>query len=134
MAGIVDLDKLLKLMTPEIQPGEYVFCSVKGKISSYVHLNPLAIFVEPEGVTLILPVAAAEKAQLTFENRYKQITLSVHSSLDAVGLTAAVASKLASCDISANVVAAYYHDHIFVPIEKAEDALSALKELMAAAM
>ncbi len=63
---------------------------------------------------------AAEKAQLAYESKFNQITLTVHSSLDAVGLTAAVATKLASYGISANVVAAYYHDHIFVQTEKAD--------------
>lgn len=112
MAGIVELDELLKSMTPEIQHGEYVFCSVKGNFSEYEHLNPLASFVESEGLTLILAAGAAEKAGLAYESKFKQITLTVHSSLDAVGLTAAVASKLASCGISANVVAAYYNDYM----------------------
>jgi len=91
-------------------------------------LSPLACFVEEEGLTLIVSVASAEKAQLAYEGKFKQITLTVHSSLDAVGLTAAVATKLASYDISANVVAAYYHDHIFVQTEKADEALMALNE------
>lgn len=67
-----------------------------------------------------------------YESLFKQITLTVYSSLDALGLTAAVARKLASHGISANVVAAYYHDHIFVQKEKADEALLALKELSAA--
>ncbi len=132
MSGIVDLDVLLKTLSPEIQPGEYVFCSIDGHFSDYVHLHPLAFFVEPEGLTLIVPAEEADKAGLAYEGKFKQITLTVHSSLDAVGLTAAVATKLASYSISANVVAAYYHDHIFVQPEKAGMALSALKEFNAA--
>ncbi|MBN2489109.1 MAG: ACT domain-containing protein [Methanosarcinaceae archaeon] len=132
MVGIVELDELLKSMTPEIQSGDYVFCTVDGEYSDYAHLSPLACFLEAEGLTLIVSVEAAEKAQLAYENTFKQITLTVHSSLDAVGLTAAVATKLASHDISANVVAAYYHDHIFVQTEKADSALLALKEFGAA--
>jgi len=128
MAGIVELDVLLKSMTPEIKSGEYVFCTVDGDYSDYAHLNPLASFVESEGLTLIVSVEAAEEAQLPYESTFRQITLTVHSSLDAVGLTAAVATKLASYDISANVVAAYYHDHIFVQSEKADEALLALQE------
>jgi len=131
MTGIVGLDDLLKNMTPEIQNGDYAFCTVDGKYSDYTHLSPLACFLEEEGLTLIVPVEAAQKARLAYESVFKQITLTVHSSLDAVGLTAAVATKLASCNISANVVAAYYHDHIFVQKEKADEALSALKELAA---
>ena len=128
MAGIVEIDELLKAMTPEIQIGEYVFCTVEGNYTDYTHLNPRALFVESEGLTLILSVEAAEKANLAYGSIFKQITLTVHSSLDAVGLTAAVATKLSSYGISANVVAAYYHDHIFVQSEKANEALLALKE------
>lgn len=132
MAGIVELDELLKSMKPEIKNGEYVFCTVDGHYSDYTHLNPLASFVESEGLTLIVSVEAAKKAQLAYESTYRQITLMVHSSLDAVGLTAAVATKLALHDISANVVAAYYHDHIFVQTEKADEAILALQEFSAA--
>lgn len=132
MTGIVELDELLKSMSPEIQSGEYVFCTVDGNYSDYAHLNPLATFVELEGLTIVVPVKEAKKAQLAYKSRFKQITLTVHSSLDAVGLTAAVSTKLASRGISANVVAAYYHDHIFVQTEKAEEALSALGEFSAA--
>lgn len=128
MAGIIELDELLKSMTPKIQSGEFVFCTVDGNCTDYAHLNPLAFFMESEGLTLILSVKSADEAQLAYESKFKQITLTVHSSLDAVGLTAAVATKLSSYGISANVVAAYYHDHVFVQSEKADEALSALKE------
>jgi len=128
MTGIVEIDELLKSMSPEIKNGEYVFCTVDGSYSDYAHLSPLACFVESEGLTLIVSAESAEKAKLAYESKFKQITLTVHSSLDAVGLTAAAATKLASYGISANVVAAYYHDHIFVQTEKANEALLALKE------
>jgi hypothetical protein len=130
MAGITELDELLKSISPELQSGEYVFCSVGGNYSDYSHLNPLASFKESEGLSLILPVEAAEKANIAYEGKFKQITLTVHSSLDAVGLTAAIAIKLASHGISANVVAAYYHDHIFVQSEKADKALMALNDFV----
>lgn len=129
MSGIVELEKLLKSMSPEIKSGEYVFCTVDGNCLDYAHLKPLASFRESEGLCLIVSLEEAEKAQLAYEGKFKQITLTVHSSLNAVGLTAAVATKLASYGISANVVAAYYHDHIFVPTEKASEALLAIKEL-----
>ncbi len=132
MAGIVELDELLQYISPEIKSGEYVFCTVGGNCSDYVHLNPIAFFVESEGLTLIVSVEAADKAQLAYEGKFKHITLTVHSSLEAVGLTAAVSTKLASRGISANVVAAYYHDHIFVQTENADEALLALQEFGAA--
>ena len=131
MAGIVELNELLKSMTPEIQSGEYVFCTVDGNRTDYAHLNPLGVFMESEGLTLIVSVEAADKSQLVYESTFKHITLTVQSSLDAVGLTAAVAAKLSSCNISANIVAAYYHDHLFVHSEKADEALLALQELSA---
>ncbi|RUO44292.1 transporter [Aliidiomarina taiwanensis] len=129
MSGITDLDKLLRLMRPELNDTEFVFCTVTGPLKAYVELNPVATFNEAEGLTLVLEKSAAEKACLLFESTYSQITLTVHSSLEAVGLTAAVATKLASKGISANVIAAYYHDHVFVQASKASAALAALNEL-----
>lgn len=128
MSGIKDLTNLLHSMHPKLVEGEFVFCTVSGEIKEYVALNPVATFIESEGLTLVLQKSAAQSAGLSFEGTYSQITLTVHSSLEAVGLTAAVASKLASKGISANVIAAYYHDHIFVQANKAKAALLALEE------
>ncbi|CDT50508.1 hypothetical protein VCR4J2_580040 [Vibrio coralliirubri] len=128
MAAITDLDLLLKSMSPELIDGNYVFCTVDGALADYVQLNPISTFREKEGLTLVLEEDVATKAQLDFDAVFSLITLSVHSSLEAVGLTAAFATKLGSYGISANVVASYYHDHIFVQKDKAEAAMSALKE------
>ncbi|WP_285162979.1 ACT domain-containing protein [Shewanella goraebulensis] len=128
MTGITDLNQLLANMSPELHTGEFVFCHVKGRIAEYAHLDPLCLFQEQEGLTLVLSSEAAIQAYLPFEGRFKQITLTVHSSLEAVGLTAAIAQKLTDYGISANVIAAYYHDHIFVPADKAALAMTALKE------
>ena len=81
MTGIVEIEELLKSMSPEIRGGEYVFCSVDGELVDYVHLNPLATYIEAEGLTLILSVEAADSANIAYEGKYKQITLTVHSSL-----------------------------------------------------
>ena len=129
MTVVVELDQLLKSMSPEMQVGEYAFCTLACDDFNYKQLNPLASFKESEGITVIVSVEVAIQEKLAFSGTFKQITLTVHSSLQAVGLTAAVAGKLASYGISANVVAAYYHDHIFVQTEKAQQALLALKEL-----
>lgn len=131
MAGIVDLAQLLSGMQPELGQGEFVFCPVSGVPSDYLELDPLATFREDEGLTLLLHKATAEAAGLSFDGVYRQITLKVHSSLEAVGLTAAVSSQLADRGISANIIAASYHDHLFVPVDKAERALTALRELAA---
>lgn len=128
MSGIKELDTLLQSMSPELQAGEFVFCTVKNSLSEVVSLQPIATFMEQEGLTVIVEKQQAEQANLKFDGVFKLITLTVHSSLDAVGLTAAVATKLAEHGISANVVAAFYHDHIFVQTDKAEQAMTALRK------
>jgi len=131
MSGITELEALLTSMQPELLASEVVFCTVAGPLADYVSLEPIATFREAEGLTLVLEKSIAEEAALVFEGTFRQITLTVHSSLEAVGLTAAVSENLAGKGISANVIAAYYHDHIFVQSAKAEMALSALKEFSA---
>jgi len=128
MTAITDLDILLTSMSPEKIEGNYVFCTVSGVLSDYLALEPIAVFREKEGLTLVLEEDQAASAKLDFDGVFSLITLSVHSSLEAVGLTAAFATKLASYGISANVIAGYYHDHIFVQKDKADAAMSALKE------
>ena len=82
-------------------------------------------------MSLVISRDAAKEAGIAFDCTFRLISLKVHSSLEAVGLTAAIAGKLASKGISANVIAAFYHDHILVPSRQAEDALAALKEIRA---
>jgi hypothetical protein len=129
MKCVVELDTLLNTLSPKLQDGEFVFCAVPGSISAYGHLEALAAIREPEGVTLILPVVDAVRENFRFDHTFRQITLTIHSSLQAVGLTAAVSGKLAAKGIPANVVAGFYHDHIFVPSEKAREAVDVLREL-----
>ena len=129
MTGITNLTTLLQTMKPELATTEFVFCTVADELSRYLNLEPIATFHEKEGLTLVLEKHQAQQASLPFEGVFLKITLSVHSSLEAVGLTAAVSAQLTKYGISANVIAAYYHDHIFVPKEKATQAMVALKEL-----
>ena len=129
MSGITDINELLGSMQPALVDESFVFCTIKGQLADYVALDPIATFRESEGLTLVLSQTAADKAGLYYECVFRQITLTVHSSLEAVGLTAAVSTALADQDISANVIAAYYHDHVFVPNAQAEQALLALKAL-----
>ena len=129
MTGETNLNKLLSSMSPKLLDDEYVFCSVKnGQYGDLIDLSPLATYMEAEGLTLVITKDNADKAKLEYESVFKCITLLIHSSLEAVGLTAAVSTKLAENGISANVVAAYYHDHIFVQSVKAELALDALHD------
>ncbi len=129
MAGERDIKKLLKNMTPTLCKQEYVFVTTNKKIAEVIALNPLCTFMEEEGLTLIVEKDIAISNGLKFEGVFKKITLKIHSSLEAVGLTAAVATQLKDYNISANVVAAYYHDHIFVQSSLSEKALNCLNEL-----
>ncbi|MBB3559800.1 ACT domain-containing protein [Sinorhizobium sp. B11] len=133
MTGITDLSVLLATMEPELVAGEFVYCAVPAsRLEDYLHLRPLALFHEKEGLTLILPQDRATEAGLQASAPLRQITLKVHSSLEAVGLTAAFSQALKEVGISANVVAGYYHDHIFVPAGDADRAVEALRRLSAA--
>ena len=130
MTGETDLEKLLESMSPKLMDGEYVFCTFENaQYGDYADLDPLAAIREPEGLTLIIPRSKADDKGLGYESVFKGITLSVHSSLEAVGLTAAFSGKLTEHGISANVVAGFYHDHIFVQSELAKRAVEALIEL-----
>ena len=128
MTGETELAKLLKDMKPELHPGEYVYCLALSWESA-TQLKPIGIFHEKEGVTVILSKRSAEEASLPYSTVCAWITLTVHSSLEAVGLTAAVSKALTEANISCNVIAAYYHDHIFVPIKDGTRALQVLNNL-----
>lgn len=92
-------------------------------------MHPLATMVEDEGVTLVLTAAEAELAGVPGSAPMCWITLRVHSSLTAVGLTAAVATALSRDDISCNVIAGFHHDHLFVPADRADAAMACLRAL-----
>ena len=87
------------------------------------------LFREREGLTAVLPKAEAEHIEVDYAFTSRMITLSVHSSLEAVGLLAAVTHALARANISVNAVSAFYHDHLFVPEQRAEEALRLLLAL-----
>jgi len=128
MAGETDLDKLIREMKPELNAGEYVFCLTDPKDNVRL-TEALCLFQEKEGITMILTKQKADEAKLPYSATYAWITLTVHSSLEAVGLTAAVSQALTEASISCNMVAAYYHDHLFVPYTHGEKAMAALQDL-----
>ncbi|CAN7752301.1 ACT domain-containing protein [Caballeronia sp. LjRoot29] len=125
---ITDLNMLLASMSPERQPGVYIYATVPFAYD-LGNIVPLATFREREGLTIIVEEGAASRAGIRSLFRAAWITLTVHSDLQAVGLTAAFATALGKANVSCNVVAAAYHDHIFVPIESADAAMVALQEL-----
>lgn len=132
MSGERDLQKLLASMSPVLDPLQYVFATTT-EPGNFAHLEPIMRFTEEEGETLILEASAAEAAGLQQSDAYARITLSVHSALDAVGFLAAACSALAREGISTNAVAAFHHDHIFVPHARAGDAMRTLEALSASA-
>ncbi len=110
-----------------MQDEVYVFCRIEDSQLSDLLGDCLCIFRECEGLSAILPLSLAERCGLETSGGFRQITLQVFSSLDAVGLTAAIVTELASAGISANVVAALNHDHVFVPQDQAQQALQLLR-------
>lgn len=129
MAGETDLKKLLAAMTPELLPDVYVFATLTPGISRQAGLDPVMVFREREGVTLIVTEDAARAAGLTASFRCRMITLNVHSPLEAVGFLAAITARLAAAGMGVNPVSAFYHDHLFVPAERAEEAMELLRQL-----
>ncbi|MGW1072991.1 ACT domain-containing protein [Streptomyces sp. NPDC002537] len=127
MSGEKDLRKLLTGMRPELNPGRYVFTAVAGDPPA--GLAPVVTVVEPEGLTLVVRQEDADAAGLPYDYVAGWLTLRVHSALDAVGLTAAVAQELAAAGLSCNVVAGFHHDHLFVPHDRAAEALTLLENL-----
>lgn len=128
MTGEKDLDKLLKTMKPALNAGDYVFCITKDL--SKIDFNDIILtFKEQEGITIILERQVADKLRLNYTFVTSWITLTVHSSLEAVGLTAAFSKALSDENISCNVVAGYFHDHIFVDKKDADKAMMVLDTL-----
>ncbi len=123
-----NLDILLKNLSPKLNEGEYVFVSVIS-LDGIDRDGIIAQFKEEEGTTLILKKEKADKLELSYEFVAAWITLTVHSSLEAVGLTAAFSTELAQHNISCNVVAGYYHDHLFVNTKDAQKAMDVLAQL-----
>jgi hypothetical protein len=132
ISGERDLQKLLASLQAHQQPGHYVF-TVAPRDLDLAGIQPVVTVVEAEGLTLVLGQGQADRLGLRYDYIAAWLTLRVHSSLGAVGLTATVSGRLAEAGISCNVVAGYHHDHLFVPAERADHALAVLEELSARA-
>ena len=129
-----DTKAMLSGMTPSLDAADYVFCTTEDEQLA-MQAAPISLgwFREAEGVSVILALGDAQRLGFDTTLPMRRITLTVFSSLEGVGLTAAVASALANHNISCNMVAAYHHDHVFVPTADAEEAMRVLLELQAAA-
>lgn len=125
MSGETNLETLLSSMSAELVSGQFVFATIAdGSVPSGV--RPKMIFHEAEGVTLVLLKEEAEASGLAYEFPCRMITLNIHSSLDAVGFLARITTELAKQDMGVNPVSGFYHDHLFVPVGKEQDALNVL--------
>ncbi|MDD2304392.1 MAG: ACT domain-containing protein [Prolixibacteraceae bacterium] len=123
-----NLQTILKSMNPIFHEGEYVFCTVEN--TEAIDPNDLVMtFRETEGTTLIIRKETADKLNLKYDFIAAWISLMVHSSLEAVGLTASFSTALADEGISCNVVAGYYHDHLFIKHSDSQKAIAVLEKL-----
>lgn len=128
MRGHTELRDLLTSMVSVLADGEFVFVTIASR-QVPAALRALGVFEESEGTTVICRKERAEAGGLQCSGSFRQITLSVHSSLDAVGFLAAVSTALADAGIPCNVVSAHFHDHLFVPAAMAHRALEVLSDL-----
>ena len=125
MMAETNLDTLIAGMAPVLTPGVYVFTTSQAPPD----LPAIMRFEEAEGTTLITTRATAEAANLAYEFPCRMITLNVHSSLEAVGFMARITTALAAEGMGVNPVSGFYHDHLFVPEDRVEDAMRVLKAL-----
>jgi hypothetical protein len=126
MHGERNLETLIKTMQPQLSDGKWVFRTSESGFDVAALQTAILMFREPEGVTIISPATQADEALPT----WAMITLSIHSDLEAVGFLAAITTSLAIMDIPVNAVSAYYHDHIFVPYGRRDDAVECLRCMM----
>jgi hypothetical protein len=128
VSGEKDQVRLQQMMSPDLRPETYVYCTFQDHRLP-VDLSPICRFRETEGLTAIVERSQAIKAKVPFIFEARLITLTVHSSLEAIGFLAMIATALAKADIPCNAVAAFHHDHLFIPVERANVALYLLNAL-----
>ena len=125
-SGETNLAVILKNISPVLNKGQYVFCTASEVPAG---TESIGSFREKEGGSFILEKSHADRHRFSYSSVMSWITLDIHTSIDGVGFTAAFSKALGDNNISCNVVAAFYHDHIFVPEKDAEKAIRVLKNL-----
>jgi uncharacterized protein len=131
MPGETDLTTLLRTMKPELHAQPFGYAFIPNGQSLDPTLRPMALVAEDEGLTVITPSVNLAGKTVETTGPFARITLMVNSSLEAIGLTAAVSTALAGAGISANMIAGYHHDHVFVAWDKRDAALAVLHGLVA---
>lgn len=131
-AGIIELERLRRELSPRLAPGELACCCLPhGRREDLAQLEPLGFLEEDEGLTVLLRREDADAAKLDYSVVLRRIVLGVHSALEAVGLTAAISTELAKAGCSANIWAGFHHDHVLVPVAQASRALDVLRRWQA---
>jgi len=125
--GETDLQILLKQMQPVLDNEPMVLCSLPSDEAEKYLVSCQGFFREQEGVTLIINQRQADLENLTYDPVFKRISLMVHSSLEAVGFLSRITEILAAQGISVNVVSGYFHDHLYVSVEEAENTVMILE-------
>jgi hypothetical protein len=128
MSGEMNLEKLLTTMEPALREGTFVFAHVPESHVEAAKECCIQFFQEDEGMAAILRKEDADRLGIKAVYESRMITLTIHSSLEAIGFLAAITAKLAAAGISVNPVSAFYHDHLFVPVEKAELTMELLRQ------
>ena len=130
MPGQTDLKKILESIDPYLVDDSFIFMTTDQSLSSISNaLNPIASFMENEGLSLVITQATADKNAITYDSVFSCISLGVHSSLESYGLISTISRELTQNNISTNVFSGYYHDHIFVQSEKADKALEIISKI-----
>ena len=130
MPGQTDLKKILESIDPYLVDESFIFMTTDQSLSSISNtLNPIASFLENEGLSLVITQATADKNAITYDSVFSCISLGVHSSLESYGLISTISRELTQNNISTNVFSGYYHDHIFVQSEKADKALEIISKI-----
>jgi hypothetical protein len=129
VSGETDLERMLATLVVCRQPGTVAYVAIEEGEAPELDLHPWAVIQEDEGTTLVLDAGDAAASGLPFEGEWAWLSLEVHSSLHAVGLTAALSGALAGAGIPANVLAGYHHDHVLVPAARADEAVEVLLQL-----
>jgi hypothetical protein len=128
MTGETNLNELIKSMSAVLVDGLYVFATIQPD-QNPPDIEPRMTFKEAEGTTYILLKSEAETCGLAYEFPCRMITLNIHSSLEAVGFIARIATELAKHDMGVNPVSGFFHDHLFVPDGREVDAINILREM-----
>ena len=129
MPGQTDLKKILESIDPYLVDESFIFMTTDQSLSSISNtLNPIASFMENEGLSLVITQATADKNAITYDSVFSCISLGVHSSLESYGLISTISKELTQNNISTNVFSGYYHDHIFVQSSKAHRALEIISK------